>query len=68
MNTFDRNEWMRLKTCEQKRVYYHAHKKYCKNKNKSDYERNKKRYSKDPVYIVLKKNWEKLQEIFHCLF
>ena len=48
MNTFDRNEWMRLKTCEQKRVYDHAHEKYRKNKNKNDNERNKKRYREDP--------------------
>ena len=52
MNTFDRNEWMRLKICEQKRVYYHAHEKYRKNKNKNknDNERNKKRYREDPEY------------------
>ena len=50
MNTFDTNEWMRLKTCERSRLYYHTHKNYRKNKNKNDNERNKKRYSEDPEY------------------
>ena len=42
MNTFDTNEWMRLKECAWNRLYYHAHEKYHKNKNKNDNECNKK--------------------------
>ena len=66
MNTFDTNEWMRLKTCEQSRLYYHTHKNYRKNKNKNDNECNKNDIvkilstenirMKNHTYIVLKKN------------
>ena len=50
MNTFDTNTLMRLKACEQERLYYHTHEQYRKNKKNNDNERYKKQNRKHPEY------------------
>ena len=66
MNTFDTNEWMRLKTCERSRLYYHTHKTIVRirtrmimNVIKNDIVKilsTENIRMKNHTYIVLKKN------------
>ena len=51
MYTFNLNKRMRLKACEQKRLYYHTHEQYCMKKNKNGNERNKKQCREDSKYL-----------------